>query len=133
MNVSPLNSDQIRLLTELGFVAAGNRQLSRAEDIFRALVHLCPRRTFPYVGWALAHMNAGHPQEAVLLLDLARTVVADADTTEMVEVETFRGFALQLACRNSEGRRALQWAAERYGSGSSGRFARVLLGLEPGA
>jgi len=131
MNAQPLDGEEIRLLTELGFVAAGAAQIRRAEEIFRALVLLRPQRAFPYVGWALAHLNVGQAQEAVSVLDRARAALGTAqDNAELVDVETFRGLALQFASRSAESRRALEWAADRQGLSSTGRFARRLLGLE---
>ena len=104
MNQPPLDGAEIRLLTELGFLAAGAGQLDRAEDIFRALVHLRPRRAFGYVGWAMAYMNTGRLQEAVSVLDRAKLAMKDnTDIAETVEVEAFRGLALQL--RDEDGDR----------------------------
>lgn len=131
MSAQPLDGDEIRLLTELGFVAAGAAQLRHAEEIFRALVHLRPQRAFPYIGWALACMNAGQSQEAVAVLDRAKAAIGSAqDDAESVDIETFRGLALQLASRGAESRRALEWAADRQPLSGSGRLARRLLGLE---
>lgn len=131
MNPQPLDSDEIRLLTEVGFVAAGAAQVGRAEEIFSALAHLRPQRAFPYIGWAVAHLNAGQAQEAVNVLDRAKAAGRlGPDSAELVEIETFRGLALQMASRTAESRRALEWAAAREESSSTGRLARRLLGLE---
>jgi hypothetical protein len=126
----PLDSGEIRLLTELGFVAAGGADVDRAAEIFRALTHLRPQRAFPYIGWAMAHLNAGQSQEAIGVLESARVAIGAArDPDEMADIETFRGLALQQAGRGAESRRTLEWVAGQA-AGDAGRLARRLLGLE---
>lgn len=131
MNEQPLDGEEIRLLTELGFVAAGAGRLDWAEDIFHALMLLRPQRAFPHIGLALAYMNAARSQEAVALLERARVSVDEGqDGAALADVEAFRGLALQLAGRSAESRRALQWAADRNQTSDGGRLAARLLGLE---
>lgn len=64
---------------------------------------------FPYVGWAMACMNAGRPDEAVVVLDRGLRRVP---REEQGELQAFRGLALQLAGRAAESARALQAAGE---------------------
>lgn len=131
MAATPLDASEIRLLTEIGFVAAAGAQVDRAAEVFRALVHLRPQRSFPYIGWALALLNAGRAQEAVETLDRAKVALGSArQDADLVDAEAFRGLALQQAGRSAESRRALEWAAEHDPVGSTGRLVRGLLGGE---
>ena len=115
-----LQTEEIKLLTEIGFVAAGRGDVKHATIIFAALQRLRPQRAFAYVGQALALMNALRHDEAAVLLDRAAEHVL---ASEQAELNVFRGLALQLAGRSSESVRALQAA-------SSLRIARMMLGLE---
>ncbi len=100
----------IRLLTEVGFLAAALGDIRRAQVIFRALERVRPAAHFPYVGMAAALMNAGKPDEAVRELD--RGLKAVVDPQDQAELQAFRGLALQLAGRTSESRRALALAGD---------------------
>lgn len=119
-----LASDEVQLLTEIGFVAAAAGDLARAERIFGALARLRPGRAFPQVGRAVAHMNAGRASDAVMLLE--KTDASDAE--ERATLDAWRGFALQLAGRATESRRLLTTVAA--GNGDAARLARSLLGVE---
>lgn len=97
----------IRLLTEVGFLAAARADVKRAEAIFSALALLRPDRSFAYVGLAMAYLNSDRPEEAVALLARAIPVVREQDQSELQSV---RALALQLAGRSAESLRALQAA-----------------------
>lgn len=103
------DSTDIRLLTEVGFLAAARGDIRNAEVIFRALERIRPAANFPYVGMAAALMNAGRYDEAVRELERGLKAV---DPQEHQELQAFRGLALQLAGRVSESRRALALAGE---------------------
>jgi tetratricopeptide (TPR) repeat protein len=98
-----LSSDEIRLLTEIGFIAAASGDIVRASRIFDALVMLRPHRAFPYIGKALAGMNAGKLQEAVMVFERAPTVEAD----DRADMALYHALALQLASRAGESQRVL--------------------------
>lgn len=102
-------STDIRLLTEVGFLAAAQGDVRRAEVIFRALQRVRPAASFPYVGLAAALMNAGRADEAVRVLDEG---VEEGGPQDLPELQAFRGLALQLAGRASESMRALQLAGD---------------------
>lgn len=113
-----LDSDEIKLLTEVGFLSASRGDVSRSERIFGALIQVRPQRAFAYIGLAVAYMNARRNDDAVLLLERARNLVTHV---ELGELNAILGLALQLAARRAESVRALEAA------GSTG-LARVMLG-----
>lgn len=121
---APLSSDDIRLLTEVGFLAAAAGDVARAETIFDALGRIRPDRLFPSLGLAVAWMNAGRAADAAGLLEKA--VCADSD--EQASRDAWRGFALQLAGRSAQSRSVLQKAVDEHGANAG--FARGLLGLD---
>ncbi len=122
----PLSSEEIKLLTEVGFLAASRGDTKRAKGIFSGLQQLRPQRAFAYIGLAVALMNTGRHDEAATLLTNA---VERVDSDERDEVNAFLGFALQLAGRTSESLRALHAAGESH-------LAQMMLGqcaAEPNA
>lgn len=104
-----IDSTDIRLLAEVGFLAAARGDIRNAQAIFLALERLRPAASFPYVGMAAALMNAGKPDEAVQVLDRG---LRAAGPQEQEELQAFRGLALHLAGRASESQRALQLAGD---------------------
>ncbi|HLU14370.1 MAG TPA: hypothetical protein VKZ71_00905 [Burkholderiaceae bacterium] len=88
-----LETDEVRTLTEIGFLAAGNGFFDEACRIFNALKLIRPDRAFPLVGLAVAHLNAGHTTQAVALLENTQLT----DPAEQAVCNTWRGFALQQA------------------------------------
>ena len=114
-----LDSNEIRLLTEIGFLAAGRGDVARAERIFGALQLLRPQRAFAPIGLAMAYMNAGRHDEAAGVLARAAEQV---EAAEQAELDVFRGLALQLAGRSSESVRALKSAGKNH-------LAHTMLGL----
>lgn len=99
-----LDSADIRLLTEVGFLAAGRGDVVRAEAIFGALARVRAERSFAYVGLALCYLNAGRADDGARLLERHADFVVAEDRAEM---HAFRALVLQLAGRHSESRRAL--------------------------
>ncbi len=71
----PLVSNEIRLLAELGFMAAASGQVAIAIEIFDALICLRPKKAFPYVGKSIAFLYVGSIAAAVELLSAASQVV----------------------------------------------------------
>lgn len=98
------SKDDIRLLTEIGFLASARGDVARAEVIFGALLLSRPDAAFAHVGLATALMNARRPGEAAALL--AKAVLpagADADL-----VQAMQGLALQLDGQTSQSTRVLR-------------------------
>ena len=58
-----LDSDDIHLMTQVGFIAAGRADVHHAERIFGALALARPQHDFPHVGMAAALLNAGRPAD----------------------------------------------------------------------
>lgn len=71
----PLTSHEIRLLAELGFMAASSGQVTTATEIFDALISLRPTKAFPYVGKAVALLYVGSIPAAIELLSTSSKVV----------------------------------------------------------
>ena len=102
-----LDPDDIRLLTQIGFMAAARADVQRAEVIFGALLHVRPERSFSHIGMATALLNAGRAGDAVTCLEKARLPPGeDADM-----VQAILGLALQLDARASEATRVLRAVA----------------------
>lgn len=118
-----LEADDARFLTEVGMLAAGRGDVSRADTIFNALRRVRPGRAYPLVGLAVARLNAGRVAEAARLLEDA----GFSDPEEQAVVRAWCGLAMQLAGRGAESRRALADAAALPGEG--GALARRMLGL----
>jgi len=118
-----LDAREARFLTEVGMLAAGRGDVTRADKVFTFLRHQRPDRAFPLIGLAVARLNAGTPAEAVRLLQDIR--LPDAD--EQGVVQSWCGLALQLAGRSAESRHVLHEAAQGRGDGAV--LARQLLGL----
>lgn len=118
-----LDSAEVRLLTEIGFLASAVGDVRRAQTVFLALQRLRPGRAFPLVGLAVTKMNAGCPNDAVLVLEQAQ---ASCDAEQNV-MDAWRGLALQLAGREGESKRLLMKVALSDGDGAA--LAKSLLGM----
>jgi hypothetical protein len=102
-NAPQLCAEDVRLLTQAGFLASGQGDVGRARRIFNGLALARPGRAFHAVGLALAFLNAARTAEAVQVL--AQAEAADADERETLDA--WRGLALQLDGRADESRRLL--------------------------
>lgn len=109
MASSPLDSPAIQQLAELGFLAAARREVRRAERIFGALEFARPQASFPYVGLAVAYLNAGCPEDALAALDRGLRLT---EASQRGELHAFRGLALHAAGRNAESIQALELAGD---------------------
>jgi len=118
-----LRSEEVRLLTEIGFVAIGRNDPDRARRLFAALCELRPDVTFAYLGLAMALMSGGRAPEAVdLLLKVASQFADDP------EVQTLLGMALRLCNRHSHSNVVLTRVVRRSDIGErEKRLARALL------
>jgi hypothetical protein len=131
-----LSSSDVRLLSDIGFVAACSSQRERAVQIFQALTLFRPLKAFPYLGLAVANLNAKKPAEAILALALGKRVLAAApiqsdDVKEdYAMLGVFEGLAAQADNRRIEGLKLIEGALD--GAPSSGpayRLGQRLLGL----
>ncbi|MGI4982184.1 MAG: hypothetical protein ACRYGL_02425 [Janthinobacterium lividum] len=126
VSADPLTSVEVGLLTEVGFLASAAGDVERAGMIFAALMALRPRRAFPYIGLALAWLNAGKPAEAVMVFERAPPV----DAAELPDLAIYHALALQLASRLGESRRVLAAIDPALASPVVRRLAR---GMDDGA
>lgn len=98
------DSDDVRLLTEIGFLASARGDVVRAEVIFGALLLSRPNDAFPHIGLATALMNALRPGEAAALL--AKAIIPTGDDADMVHA--MRGLALQLDGQTTQSTQVLR-------------------------
>jgi|SRR5690554_3609258 len=126
MHKPPLDSDEIRLLMEVGTVLAGSGKTEPACRVFDALSLLRPERAFPYVGHAMALLNGGRAEEACRVLRHAAPLVGE----ELPTVQAFLGFALHCAGRTAESQRVLTAAAAADPTLDGVGIARSMLGLD---
>ncbi|CUI27988.1 hypothetical protein BI147_19090 [Achromobacter xylosoxidans] len=121
-----LDADDARILAEVGFLAAGRGDVAHADSIFLALRALRPGRAYPWLGLAVARLNADSADEAVRLLEQGEVSAPG----ERALLTAWRGLALQLAGRKAESTRLLR-ACAQGGEGDEGAaLARSLLGLQ---
>ncbi|MDK2123492.1 hypothetical protein [Parachitinimonas caeni] len=100
----PLAPDEIRLLTELGFVASGAGKLVEAAAIFNGLKAVRPDRSFVYIGLAVTLLNGGKAAEAAMLLEREGLQACPDDP----EIRVFLGLALRLSRRAQESTKVLE-------------------------
>lgn len=118
-----LPPETVRLLTEVGFLAAGRGMTEDAMTIMAGLKVLRPTRSAAYVGAALAHLNADRAEEAVRVLreEALPVVVDDVDT-----VRAFLALALKLDGRPRECAEELDRIAPDSADETALRMARSL-------
>lgn len=131
-----LTSSDVRLLSDIGFVAACSSQRERAVQIFQALTLFRPLKAFPYLGLAVANLNARKPAEAILSLTLGKRVLAAAPTQsedvkeDYAMLAVFEGLAAQADNRRVEGLKLLEAALDSAPKkGPAYRLGQRLLGL----
>lgn len=115
-----------KLLTEIGFLAADQGDVVRADAVFDALCRLRPDRAYPWLGKCLARFYAGRADEAAQLLER----VSCPDNDENGLLQAWRGLALQLAGHSAQSRVLLERTARGRGPGP--QLARTFLGLPEG-
>jgi hypothetical protein len=132
-----LTSADIRLLSDIGFVAACSSQREHALQIFQALTLFRPLKAFPYLGLAVANLNAKRPSEALQALALGRRVLASgvASSPEIREDDAmlgmFEGIAAQADERRTEGMRIIAGSlTQAPPDGAAARLGKRLLGVE---
>lgn len=122
-----LDAADAKLLTEIGFIAAYQGDVVRADAVFDGLALIRPGRAYPWVGKALARFHVGCAEEAARLLEqqLPNTDADDADL-----LQAWWGFALQLSGHSAHAQALLEQLVN--GSGPGNTLARSLLGLSEG-
>jgi hypothetical protein len=132
-----LTPANIRLLSDIGFVAACSSQRERALQIFQALTLFRPLKAFPYLGLAVANLNAKRPTDALQALALGRRVLGSGvDSSPEIREDyamlgMFEGVAAQADERRTEGLRIIAGALEKAPpDGAAARLGKRLLGVE---
>lgn len=90
--IDGLLANDVQMLTQIGFIAAGLGDTRQSSAIFAGLQALRPQRAFAWVGEATAWLNAGKPSEAVRCL--GRFEGPPGQERDMVQA--FLGLAMQL-------------------------------------
>jgi tetratricopeptide (TPR) repeat protein len=122
-----LDADDLRLLLEIGYVAAGNGYFQEAEAIFRGVAAKRPESTAPSIGRAIAALNRGSAAEAAAILETERTRCPQDDL-----LRAFLGLALKSAGRTAESV-ALLNAVLDSADPTAANLARALLSSNSGA
>lgn len=122
-----LDAADAQLLTEVGFLAAYQGDVARADAVFDALASIRPGRAYPWVGKTLARFHAGRADEAVVFLERVQIT----DNEESALLQAWRGFALQLSGHTKQARTLLEKIAKGTGPGPD--LARSLLGSPEGS
>lgn len=104
-----LCSEEIRLLVDVGFVAAGLGLVPQAQAIFDGLRLFRPDASFADIGISTALMNAGQADEAVRFLQRRHDRVSPSDQT----LQVFLGVAMRLAGRTGESEAILRRVVQR--------------------
>jgi predicted Zn-dependent protease len=123
----PLNSGDLRLLAEIGFIGAQSGQAPAARALFEALAVLRPQSTLPHIGLAQAALGANKHEEGVRILrEALKQHPGD------IEVTAFLGLALHAAGESAEARRMMNDVIEKAGEGDAApvAMARKLLALD---
>lgn len=104
-----VDADQLRMLAQIGFIAAARARVADAEAIFAAIAIERPTRAAAYMGLAIAYLTSGRSQDALAALDRGLAVQGQSETAEL---HALRGVTLQLSGRASESLQALRAAGD---------------------
>ena len=107
MSESVFETEDVRLLGEIGYAAVGQGLHRDAERVFAALAALRPASAAAGIGRALMALSRGRHDEAVLLLE-QEALAVEPDSIEAREV---LAVALELAGRANERQRVLETVA----------------------
>jgi hypothetical protein len=107
--MTTLDSDEIRLLHEVGLLAGACADIQSARAIFGALELFRPGSCFPYVGLAMAQINRQEHRDALVTLD--RGLMMNDDEGRRRILHAYRALALHLSGRIAERDRAIESAA----------------------
>ncbi len=102
-----VNHDELKLMAEVGLMAATQGDVSAAKAIFAAVEQERPEAAVAYIGPALANLFTGNPAEAIDGLQRGLAAVAQEDRPDLQAVLSI---AFQVSGRVAEGVEALQAA-----------------------
>ncbi|MBW7849352.1 MAG: tetratricopeptide repeat protein [Rhodospirillales bacterium] len=117
-------ADLVRLLTEIGYFAAGSGRTAQALAIMEGLKAMRPGRSAAYIGIALAHMNAGRPAEAARVLREEALPAVAPDEADAARV--FLALALHLDGRPRECAEALDLVPADSADADAVKLAKTL-------
>lgn len=103
------HSDELRLLAQLGLMAATRRKDSAATAIFAAIEVARPQSSITFVGPAMNHLCAGRLIEAIRCLERGLEVVGIPDRPELYSL---LALAYHFEARPSQCERALAQAGD---------------------
>ena len=99
----PLSSDEIRLIADVGFMAATGGHAVPSIRLFEGLRTLRPHHSFPYIGLSLARMTVGACNDAVRILREEGLEALPDDE----DIQLYLSLALHLAKQQQESQRLL--------------------------
>lgn len=117
-----VTSEAVRMLMEIGMMAANNGMHKQAFEIFEGIEAVRPDQEYGPLGVALIHMNLGEYDQAVTVLKTG----ALERNPESAEAKIFLALALRLANRSSECDEVVE-ALRQSGDELSNNFAAGML------
>lgn len=118
-----IDSDLLKLLMEIGFLATDQGRLKEAGAIFEGVAKARPNSAYPRIGLGCVAMGLGEFDRAIELLNAAPA----KDDGERDLSLGFLGMALKLAGRNDESRIVLSRLLDNGGNEAAVRMAGRLL------
>lgn len=99
-----IQSEYVKLLNEIGYVAIGKGMKKEAESIFDALIKIRPNSELPLIGLAVCKINFGNFKEALDLLAIkANKINPDSDL-----VKAFTALVLMFTKQKKECKNILE-------------------------
>lgn len=133
MPTEPLSSDEMRLLSDIGFLGAGLAGLRpKALQLFEGLAALRPLRDFGHVGVATVHLNNGQAAQAVQYMAKTRAMVDAnpmAQSADQAMLGVFHALALHCAHHSAESQKVLHESLSIPGHPEARQLALRMLGL----
>ena len=104
-----LHSEELRLLAQLGLMAAGQRDESAAIAIFSLIELARPQAAYTFIGPAMNHLYAGRCIDAIRCLERGLEMVAAEDRPEL---HALLAVACRFDMRHGQCERALAQAGD---------------------
>lgn len=101
--------DDLKLLVEVGMLAATRGEISAAKTIFAAIEHVRPESAASYAGPAVAYLFRGRAADAMEHLRRGLRAVAPEGRQPR---QVLLGLALKVDARNAESQQALRAAGD---------------------
>lgn len=104
-----IEHDELKLLVEVGMLAATHGEITATKTIFAAIECVRPDSAASYAGPALAYLFRGRAADALEYLQRGLRAVA---SEEQPPLQALLGLALQVDARNAESLQALRTAGD---------------------